>query len=186
MAYNCKIKPYLGLTPLGLFSVFLVSSAIKDAANTGIKVISMSLGRLGNPSKTLDNACEYAAEKNVTIIAASGNDDSDIKHYPAANENVIAVSATDENDNKADFSNYGSWVDLSAPGVDIFSTFKNNNYITASGTSAACPVVSGIAALLLSVDPTLKPLEIKTILRSSCDPVNSDFYLGIGLSLIHI
>lgn len=193
MAYNCKIKPYLGLTPGGLLSAFLVSLYIKDAADSGINVISLSFGSTGVYSLLINNACEYAINKNVVVIAAAGNDNSDIKTYPAAIENVIAVAATDQTDSKASFSNYGSWVDVAAPGVDILSLRANGtdmygggthivdeNYYIGSGTSASCPLVAGIAALLLSENPNLNPSEIRTILRSSCDPVVSDFYIGVG------
>ena len=180
VALNCKIKPYVGLTPLGLFSVFAIAIAIEDAADTGIEIISMSIGQEGRSSYLIENACEYAIKNGVIIIAAAGNENSDIPFYPAALDNVISVAATDQTDSKATFSNFGSWIDVAAPGVDIYSTVPSNSYMNGSGTSASCPMVAGIVALLLSQDPDLTSAEIQTILHSSVDPVNSEVYIGTG------
>lgn len=131
-----------------------VASGIIWAADTGAKVISMSLGSAA-PSSTLENAVNYAWNKGVLLVAAAGNSNGTTPLYPAYYQNCIAVAATDRNDAKAGFSSYGSWVDVAAPGVDIFSTVPNHknslkmlNYGSLSGTSMAAPHVAGIAALI--------------------------------------
>jgi thermitase len=118
------------------------------------KVINMSLG--GGGSITLQNAVNKAWGNGVVLVAAAGNQSSTSSHYPAAYNNVIAVGATDNKDQKASYSNYGSWVDVAAPGSSILSTVIDDpnttttteKYGTKSGTSMATPHVSGTAALV--------------------------------------
>jgi hypothetical protein len=89
------------------------------------------------------------------------------KHYPAAFANVIAVAATDENDVKAPFSNFGDWVDLSAPGVNIYSTDYDDAYQYRSGSSMAAPYVASLAANLLSLNPEMKTAEIENKIKTT-------------------
>lgn len=135
-----------------------VANGIKWAADDGAKVINMSLGGYSS-SQTLLEAVNDAWGKGVIIVVAAGNDNTTSMLYPCAYEKVICVAATDENDNKATFSNYGSlWVDVAAPGVSIFSTLPNHtnkiktkNYGYLNGTSMATPFVSGFAGLLWAI-----------------------------------
>lgn len=125
-----------------------------------VDVINMSLGGPGyNPSmqKTLDKA----KKKGVVVLAASGNDGGQLSQYPASYNNVISVAATDINNQRASFSNYGPAVDVSAPGVDIWSTY-GNSYASLQGTSMACPVASGEAAVILSGAGALNNLNGKS------------------------
>ena len=139
-----------------------VANGIVWSADNGASVISMSLGG-SSKSRTLENAVNYAWRKNAVLVAAAGNSNNPSKTYPGAYTNVIAVAATDANDRKASFSSYGNWVDVAAPGVEVFSTFPNHsfvlenptnnrdqNYGYASGTSMSTPVVAGIAGLVWS------------------------------------
>jgi len=139
-----------------------VANGIVWAADNGASVISMSLGG-SSKSRTLENAVNYAWNKNAVLVAAAGNSNNPSKTYPGAYTNVIAVTATDANDRKASFSSYGSWVDVAAPGVEVFSTFPNHpfvlenpannrdqNYGYGSGTSMSTPVVAGVAGLVWS------------------------------------
>lgn len=104
------------------------------------------------------------------VIFAAGNDDSSLNWYPAFYEKTIAVAATTQTDSKASFSNYGTWVDISAPGVSIYSTDKNSSYRFMGGTSMACPHVSGVAALIVSIAPRVLNNElVKEILMESAD-----------------
>jgi subtilisin family serine protease len=114
-------------------------------------------------------------------IFAAGNSNSPAPFFPAAYPGVIGVASTNRTDGKSYFSNYGHWVSISAPGTDVFSTDVNNSYATASGTSMACPHVSGVAALVASKGyGQLTAAEVKEIILYSTDNhyfVNPD-YLG--------
>ncbi len=129
----------------------LVSAAngITWAADNGAKVINMSWG-CRCQSSTLETALNYAWSKGVVLVGGAGNDGIDQAFYPAYYSKVIAVAATTHTDAKASFSNYGSWVDLAAPGQDILSTTPNNTYSAMSGTSMAAPHVAGVAGLVWS------------------------------------
>jgi subtilisin len=125
-----------------------IAAGIEWTADQGYEVGSLSLG--GDHSSTLYDAVVYAYERDVTLVAAAGNDGpcSDCVSYPAAYDEVIAVSATDRYDNLADFSSTGPEIELAAPGKDIYSTYVGGDYKSLDGTSMACPHVSGAAGLL--------------------------------------
>jgi parallel beta-helix repeat protein len=308
IAGHCKIMP------LEILTVEDVSNAISYAVNNGADIISMSIGITDflktNQTMIMDLFLDWAYAKGVVEIAAAGNDGFEIMSSPASNKNVIAVTATDNNDNKAYFTSYGLKSEVAAPGVDIYSTvwqdsmyalepnlwinnqhfdsnafaytgtgnvtgsltyvglgtqedlqgvnltgkialierggditfaekvdnvyshgaigavifncepdnflgtlveykqipvvsisgndgfavlyllgqgpvnatisIEVNPYVKFSGTSMACPTVAGVAALVLSRNPDLSQNEVRTILRSSFDPVYSDCYIGMG------
>ena len=107
------------------------------------------------------------------VIFASGNSNKDGDFYPGKYDRCVAVSALDRNNKRASYSNYGSWVDLSAPGSEVLSTMLNNKYGTMSGTSMACPHVSGVAALVLSrAYGILSNEDLRTILTQATDPID--------------
>lgn len=143
-----------------------------------IDVISMSLS--GPSSSSLAAAVKTAYDAGIVIVAASGNDGYSSVSYPAAYPQVISVGATDASDKVASWSNYDSNLDLVAPGVSVYSTYKNGGYATASGTSMACPHVSGTVALLLASGVT--PGNVLGTLKSTADPLSSyDSKDGSGL-----
>lgn len=134
--------------------------AILYAADNGANIMSNSWG--GDPfSQAMEDAIRYARDRNVVFVAAAGNDDRDndqFFHYPSNYqvENVIAVAASNASDGLASFTNTGRrMVDLSAPGVNILSTFGNGGYQFLDGTSMATPHVSGVAALIMAQFPDL-------------------------------
>ncbi len=158
-----------------------VALAIRYATDNGAKIINMSFGKDYSPNKKeVVEAIEYAAAHNVLLVHAAGNDatsnDTIIK-FPSlpqtsvATKSFIVVGASTIYKNKkipADFSNYGiNSVDIFAPGEDIYSTNPENTYEIGSGTSFACPVVSGVAALLWSYYPNLSSKQVKEILMKS-------------------
>ncbi|NVM26767.1 MAG: S8 family serine peptidase [Desulfobacterales bacterium] len=140
--------------------------AISYAINKGAKIINMSLGGHGYSHSEYD-AIKSARDNGLLFVAAAGNDGTDNDEspvYPASYDldNIITVAASDENDNLASWSNYGSLsVDVAAPGVDIYSTKPGDSYEYLSGTSMAVPHVSGLAALIWSEDDRLTYRQVK-------------------------
>ncbi len=125
-----------------------IINGITWATNNGAKVINMSLGGPGACSFSMQSAISYAWTHGVVVAAAAGNDGTSGAESPANCANVLGVAATDQNDAKASFSNFGPNVDVAAPGVSILSTDFVGTYETFSGTSQATPHVSGLAALV--------------------------------------
>ncbi|MFC1781985.1 S8 family serine peptidase [Planctomycetota bacterium] len=157
-------------------------SAIYYAVNNGAEVISNSWSG-GNYSETLREAIDYAHSQGVVILAAAGNNNSSVPQYPAYYDHVIAIAATDSNDDRAPFSNYGDWIDLAAPGVDILSLraggtsmgIPTSGYTTiASGTSMSCPHVAGACGFLLSVNPLLSRDQVYDILLQTADLIAAE------------
>jgi len=162
-----------------------IDLAIKYAADHGAHVIGMSLG--GNFSKGLlvmEAAVNYAYQRGCVLVAAAGNDNSSEPFYPAAFDNVIAVSAIDEADEKASFSNYGDYIDFCAPGVNIVSTINGGTYASGNGTSFAAPFVTGVVAIMLSKYPALSNENIVETLRAQAVDLGEtgwDPFFGWGL-----
>ncbi|WP_246943150.1 S8 family peptidase [Bacillus pinisoli] len=146
-APNTRILAVRVLDANGSGSVTDIADGIRYAADAGAEVINLSLG-CDCSTTTLQNAVNYAWNKGVVLVAAAGNDGVSTTFEPASYTNVIAVGAVDSLNRKASFSNYGTWVDVVAPGVDIAATYPGNRYVYMSGTSMASPYVAGLAALL--------------------------------------
>ena len=181
VCWNCTIMPIKGLNSEGSGSNTDLSNAIIYAADNGADVISMSWGSYSS-SNLLKDALNYTYNKSVILVAAAGNYypiGTCSKHYPAGYDNVIAVAATDSSDARASFSNWGSWIDVAAPGIEIYSAYWNDTYATLSGTSMSCPFVAGLTGLILS-KTDFSQEEIRTILRSTTDNLSSNKYIGIG------
>lgn len=159
-----------------------IASGITWAADNGAKVINMSLGG-SSKSRTLENAVNYAWNKGVVVVAAAGNSNNPSKTYPAAYTKAIAVAATNNLDKKASFSSYGSWVDVAAPGQDIYSTFPNHaftigtlygrsqNYDFASGTSMATPMTAAVAGLLWSTPYGSSVSSVRNRIEATADRI---------------
>lgn len=153
------------------------------AVDHGAKVINMSLGGAGG-SRALLAAVQYAQSKDVLVVAAMGNDAQNVQEYPGAYPGVISVGATTSDDTAADsFTNFGSWISVSAPGQEIYSTMpsyevtenshagKELNYDLMDGTSMATPFVAGLAALLRAQAPTITAAQVKARLESTADDI---------------
>ena len=127
----------------------ILANSIIHATDNGAKIISNSWAS-ENYSAVIHNAIKYANDRGVITVFAAGNNNTDQLFYPAALPETIAVGATDSSDNKASYSNYGSYINLTAPGSSIYSTLPRNSYGYKSGTSMATPIVAGIFGLLYS------------------------------------
>jgi thermitase len=169
--YN-KIMPIKALGAEGYGTSFDVAKGIIWAVDHKADVINLSLGNY-QPSSLLEEAIDYAYDHNVVLIAAAGNENTSQPSFPAAYPQVLSVAAVDYAGQRAPFSNYGDYIDVAAPGVQIASTFFNQQYAALSGTSMASPHVTGLAGLLLSVNPHLTNREVMDIIK------NTAYDLGI-------
>lgn len=183
---SCNLLSVKVLNDSGSGAYSWIANGITYAVQHGAKVINMSLGG-SSPSKTLESAVNSAWGNNVVVIAAAGNSGNPSKTYPAAYTNAIAVAATDNQDNKASFSEYGSWVDVAAPGVSIYSTWNDDTsgstpypvcysetecYKYASGTSMSTPMTSGVVALIWSTGRYTTASEVRNRLEGTADKIN--------------
>ena len=159
-----------------------LSRAIEQAVNHGANIINVSAGQLtdaGEAEKWLEKAIELCQENNVLLIAATGNDGCECLHVPASLPTVLAVGAMDDQGKPVDFSNWGDAYQkqgILAPGKDILGAKPNGGTIRLSGTSFATPIVSGVAALLLSLQikrgEKPDPQKVKNALLASATPCN--------------
>ncbi len=159
-----------------------IASAIEYAADHGARIISISIGG-SSASSTLQSAVDYAWNKGSVVFAAAMNNSSSTPYYPAACNNVVAISATEPNDTFASFSNYGSWIDLSAPGDLILTTTLGGGYGSWWGTSLATPIAAAVGALALSANPSLTNSGLVSLLKSNSDDLGTpgyDQYFGWG------
>ena len=182
VAPESQIMPLRVLNGDGMGNVFDVAQAIVYATDHDAQVLNLSLG-IGFSSGVLLDAVNYALSAGVMVVAAAGNLDSAEPQYPAADEGVIAVAALDEQRLKTSFSNYGLWVDLSAPGDSIYSALPIDGYGWWSGTSMATPFVSGQIALLRSLAPwlTLSQIEGQMMTKvQNLDEFNPDHIGQLG------
>jgi thermitase len=164
-----QLMPVKVLDANGSGTLTNVARGITWAADNGAHVLSMSLGG-SSGAQSLSDAVNYAWTRGCLIVAAAGNGGSSSPQYPAYYTNCIAVAATDSSDTLTYFSQYGSWVDIAAPGAGIYSTYRGNSYATLDGTSMACPHVSGAAALVWSHAPSLTNQQLRSILETNVDP----------------
>lgn len=159
-----------------------LANAIIHAVNQGADILSISWGGYVR-STVVHEAVRYAYDNGVLVVAAAGNDAVGTKHYPAAYDEVVAVIATDEFDNLATFTNFGDWVEVSAPGVHIYSTVWDDSYTNMSGTSMSAPHVSGVAALIWSQFPSMTRDHVRAQLRYTADDLGDhgfDVHYGYG------
>ncbi|OMF28401.1 S8 family peptidase [Paenibacillus sp. FSL H8-0259] len=179
--YN-KILPVKALDNSGAGTTYSVAEGIIWAADHGAKVINLSLGNYAD-SQFLHDAIKYAYDRDVVIVSASGNDNTERPGYPAAYEEVIAVAATNSTGGRASFSNYGDYIDVAAPGESIASTYPDNQYAALSGTSMASPHVAALAGLVRSLNPELTNKEVTELLTSNAVDLGDaghDKYYGWG------
>ncbi len=190
IAPECNLRTFRLFNSYGysttdeLFAKALIRAADNNTPTHRV-IINMSFGGT-DISTTIQDAILYALHKGCIITAASGNESSNLRLYPAAYSGVIAVGATRTDNQIADFSTRGKHISVCAPGVDILSCSNlfNSSYFYDNGTSMSTPVVSGVIALLLSLRPELDLHQVKTILEQSATDMGEigyDDYYGYGI-----
>ncbi len=194
IGFNSKIAALKGFTTSGTLSVNLFD-AIIYAADMDIQVLNLSWGSVREPLQSEQDILNYAVlEKDVVIAVSAGNDGAkanpEALFYPASYDNVLSVAAVDDNDNKSSTSSYNYFVDISAPGVSLYSTVNDDAYGTQSGTSFASPLVAGVAALVRDAFPDLNALQVMEQVRISSDDIygigsNSAFDGKLGLGRLN-
>lgn len=135
-----------------------IMQGIKQAQKWNVDIINMSLGGPGY-NEMCQKVVREAYDAGIAIFVSAGNEGVNRVNYPACYDKVICVAAADQGFSRADFSTYGSWVDLCAPGVGIWSSYNDGAYCSMDGTSQASPVAAGEAAVILAGDDSLKSME---------------------------
>ena len=173
-APDAKIMPIRALDTEGRGTTFGIAKAIKFAVRNDADVVNLSLGS-SQESDLLEELIgddDDDAGKTV-FVAAAGNDGNSIEQFPAAEEGAIAVASVDSEKKKSDFSNFGRWVTVAAPGTDIHSPFPTSRYATWSGTSMATPFVAGQAALIKSARTSADASCVKDFIERTRDPLTT-------------
>lgn len=166
----CVVMPVKVLGDDGVGDDSVIAAGIVWAADHGAGVINMSLGGPGT-TPALNDALAYAAAKGTVILAAAGNSAASVEFYPAADPHVISVGGTTEADRPYEWSNFGDWVKLAAPGCNVAPTL-GDGYVTFCGTSSATPVVAGVAALALSANGELTPEDLMQAFERPAVPIS--------------
>jgi thermitase len=185
IAPECQLMNVKVADDLGKCEPSVVAKGIIWAVDHGAKVINISLAMQASPD--LIEAVNYAWEQGAIIIAAAGNKGGSEPSYPAYYVNCLAVAGTNENNSLALLSSHGDWVDVAAPGFNIYSELPQNQYGYKTGTSSAGAHVSGVAALAFSVaedsnnNGTVND-EVRCAIENSCSPIAAD---GVGNGLIN-
>jgi subtilisin family serine protease len=193
VAPGCRLLPVRvlgamrqGGRPIGAGLVDNINTGLKWAIDQGAQVVNMSFGlpRVGGglPHREV---VEYGLRRGVVMVAAAGNDGQEKLYYPGSLPGVIAVGATDPEDEVASFSTYGPQVLVTAPGTDIYSSFPEGGYAFASGTSQASPFVAGAVALLQSIaleltGQRLDPDAVRHLLVRTADRPDAQFRTARG------
>ena len=168
----------------GFSNASLIAQGIIWAVDHGAKVINLSICTNIPGDSTVDSAAKYVMSKGGLVVAAAGNTSGLIA--ASSDPYIIWVSATNWNDILATFSSYGPYVDLSAPGLTIYTTYdpiQGTEYGSVAGTSFSSPIVAGVASLMFSVNPSLTPSQVRSILESTAKDLGTsgwDQYYGWG------
>ena len=172
VAWASPIMPLVAMNADGNAYYSDIANAITYAADHGARIISISLIGVTS-SSLLQNAVNYAWGKGAVIFAGAGNFGDTYPNYPAACDNVVAVSATDANDNLAYFSSHGNWIDIAAPGTSILTSMMGGGYGYLDGTSFSTPMAAATAALVLAVKPSLTNTALVSLLEQTADDLGT-------------
>ncbi len=187
VAPEAEIRAYRVSEISGESDGYLVAEAMLQAIEDGCWVINLSLVMM-DKHNAIAEAIEYAKDKDVIIVAAAGNEQDQTPLYPSSDSNIVAVAAVDTMNLLADFSRFGTHIDVCAPGTDIYSPYQDTLYAWWSGTSFAAPFVSGLAALIMSkAMQTFSWTWVKDAILNTAfdlDALNPDFAGMLGSGLI--
>jgi thermitase len=168
VSWGAEIMPVKVIDEQGYSRHWHTAGGIKYAADNGAKIINLSWSLYSDiDPEPLQAAINYAYSKGVFVVAAAGDSYDGSYQYPAALEHVVSVAATDRDDGHPDFSTYNDRVDVAAPGVAILGLCLGGVYCRLSSTHAAAPHVAGLAALIWSVNPTLTPDEVESLIEAT-------------------
>jgi subtilisin family serine protease len=171
VCWGCRIMPVKVTQVGGVANYSDIAAGVAYAAQKGAEVINLSLGGY-NDSATL-RAAIAAASQTAVVVGGAGNDNKSDAFYPAAYDDyVLAVASTTSSDVKVGTSNYGTWVDVSAPGEVITTTFSGGGYGATSGTSMAAPFVAGLAGLLRSQNPGWSANMVRAQIANTTDDID--------------
>jgi thermitase len=185
IAPECELMNVKVADDVGKCQPSVVARGIVWAVNHGAQIINLSLSMVA--SRDLEDAIDYAWSHGALLVAAAGNRGGSEASYPAYYPSCLAVAGTNEDNALALLSSYGDWVDLAAPGFNIYSELPDNQYGYKTGTSAACAHVSGVAALVFSVaedsngDGAVND-EVRWAIENSCTPIAGN---GMGQGLVN-
>ena len=185
ICWNCSLMAvragYKDSSNQGSLAVSDVVQALNYATINNATIISMSFG--GSDSATVQAAINDSYNNGTILVASAGNDGTNTKKYPCAYTNVICVAATDSDNTSASYSNYGNWINLSAPGTGIWSTYYNDTYASQQGTSMSTPLVAGAIGLIKTLFPNKTQIQIENTLNNTGTSVD---FNGFNLSRINI
>lgn len=184
VAPNIKLYPVKAFDKDGSAKISSLIEALQWSIDNDLQVLNMSFG-VDRDNDTLREAIAKTYEAGITMVAASGNDGATTVDFPARYPEVIAVGAVNEDKQLANFSNYGSNLDVVAPGVDVESTWKNGQFNKLDGTSMAAPHVTGITALILGKFDNLTPAEIKEAIKEGATLLDSIDSAKQGAGLVN-
>jgi len=183
--FNARFLP-VKIAQTSTQKLFRTYEGVRYAADHGARVINLSWGGAGNYSRYGQDIINYAVlEKDAVVVAAAGNTNEELDFYPASFNNVLSVGATDINDNKASWATYSYFIDMMAPGNDVFTTKNDGGYEITFGTSFSSPLVAGAAALVRSRFPELNAIQVMEQLRVTSDVIyevgnNQDYNGKLG------
>lgn len=168
IAPDVTVIPVRVLDANGNGTMATIMNGLQYALDAGADVINLSLSSTYD-FKVLHELIKVARSKGVIVVSAAGNDASGNKYYPAGYAENVSIGATDNQDFRANFSNYNGYISLSAPGVAIYSTWKGGGYGWGDGTSFSTPMAAAGAAIVKSLYPIYKPDQIRDTLKKAVD-----------------
>lgn len=179
-AWSAKIMPMRISDPNGSLTYYsIVANSITWAADHGARVANISF--VVSHVATIQSAAQYMQNKGGVVVSSAGN--QGVLQSGTNSSTMLTVAATDQNDARASWSNYGPIVDVTAPGVGIYTTTSSGGYAAVNGTSFSSPLTAGVVALMLSANPSLQPSQVESLLKSTAvdlGAVGRDDYYGSG------